>query len=85
MRYLDLVLYAFVKFVIWYSAVLLLGAVAIEVATCPEQNRFVTSDLSGATYVCDRDGAITQSNAALRQQSPGVRRGLSPQPNRPGA
>jgi hypothetical protein len=40
MRYLDLVLYAFVKFVIWYSAVLLASLVAIEVATCPAQNRF---------------------------------------------
>lgn len=85
MRYLDLVLYAFVKFVIWYSAVLVVGAVAIDVATCPDQNRFVKSDLSGATYVCDRDGAIAQSNAALRQQSSRVRRGPPPQPNRPGA
>jgi hypothetical protein len=84
MRYPDLVLYAFVRFVIWYSAVLLLGTVAIEVATCPDQNRFVTSDLSGATYVCDRYGAVARSNAALRQQSPGVRRRPSPQPNRPG-
>ena len=85
MRYLDLVLYAFVKFVIWYSAVLLLSAVTVEIATCPEQNRFVVSDRSGATYVCDRDGAIAQSNAALRQQSLKVRRGPLPQPGKPGA
>lgn len=68
MRYLDLVLYAFTKFVVWYSAVLLASLVAIEVATCPDQNRFVGSDLSGITYVCDRHGGIAQSNAALRQQ-----------------
>jgi hypothetical protein len=85
MRYLDLVLYTFVKFVIWYSAVLLVGAVTIEIATCPEQNRFVESDLSGATYVCDRDGTIAQSNATLRQQATGVRRGPLPQPGKPGA
>jgi hypothetical protein len=68
MRYLELVLYAFAKFVIWYSVVLLFGIVAVEVATCPAQNRFVTSERSGATYVCDRDGAIARSNAILREQ-----------------
>jgi hypothetical protein len=67
MRYLELVLYAFVSFVIWYSVVLLLGIVAIEVATCPAQNRFVTSERSGAVYVCDRDGDIARSNAVLRE------------------
>jgi hypothetical protein len=71
MRYLDLVLYAFVKIVIWYSAVLLASLVAVEVATCPAQNRFVKSDLSGVTYVCDRHGAIARSNAALRRQPRG--------------
>ncbi len=68
MRYLELVLYAFAKFVIWYSVVLLLGIVAAEVATCPAQNRFVKSERSGATYVCDRNGDITRSNAVLREQ-----------------
>jgi hypothetical protein len=68
MRYLELILYAFAKFVIWYSVVLLFGIVAVEVATCPTQNRFVTSERSGATYVCDRDGAIARLNAVLREQ-----------------
>ena len=67
MRYLELVLYAFAKFVIWYSVVLLFGIVAVEVATCPAQNRFVTSERSGATYVCDRNGNIARSNAVLRE------------------
>jgi hypothetical protein len=67
MRYLDLVLSAFVKFVIGYSAVLLFGIVAVELATCPDQNRFVQSERSGAIYVCDRDGAIARSNAVLRE------------------
>jgi hypothetical protein len=67
MRYLELVLYAFVMFVIWYSVVFLLGIVAVEFATCPVQNRFVQSERSGAVYVCDRDGNVTRSNAALRQ------------------
>jgi hypothetical protein len=49
MRYLELVLYAFAKFVIWYSVVLLFGIVAVEVATCPAQNRFVKSERSEAT------------------------------------
>jgi accessory gene regulator protein AgrB len=49
MRYLELILYAFAKFVIWYSVVLLFGIVAVEVATCPAQNRFVKSERSGAT------------------------------------
>jgi len=84
MRYLDLVLYAFVKFVIWYSAVFLVGVVAIEVASCPDQNRFVRSDLSGATYVCDQRGAIAQSNAVLRKQPPGARRGPLPETSKPG-
>jgi hypothetical protein len=74
-----------VKFVIWYTAVLLLGVVAIEVAICPDQDPFVKGDLSGAAYVYDRDGAVAQSNAALRKQPPGARRSPSPQPNRPGA
>jgi hypothetical protein len=69
MRYLELVLYAFVRLVIWYSVVFLLGIVAIEVANCPAQNRFVTSERSGAVYVCDRDGDITRSNAILREHS----------------
>ena len=67
MRYLELVLYAFAKFVIWYSVVLLLGIVAAEVATCPTQNRFIESKRSGATYVCDRNGNIARSNAFLRE------------------
>jgi hypothetical protein len=67
MRYLELILYAFAKFVIWYSVVLLLGIVAVEVATCPAQNRFVKSERSGATYVCDRNGDIARSNAVLRE------------------
>ena len=67
MRYLELVLYAFAKFVIWYSVVLLFGIVAVEVATCPAQNRFVKSERSGATYVCDRNGDIARSNAVLRK------------------
>ena len=67
MRYLELVLYAFVMFVIWYSVVFLLGIVAVEFATCPIQNRFVQSERSGAVYVCDRDGNVTRSNEALRQ------------------
>ena len=69
MRYLELVLYAFVRLVIWYSVVFLLGIVAIEVANCPAQNRFVTSERSGAVYVCDRDGDIARSNAILREHS----------------
>jgi len=68
MRYLDVIVYVFVQFVILYSAVLLLGAVTIEVATCPEPNRFVRSEWSGAVYVCDRDGNIARFNAALRHQ-----------------
>jgi hypothetical protein len=68
MRYLELILYAFAKFVIWYSVVLLFGIVAVEVATCPVQNRFVKSERSGATYVCDRNGDIARSNAVLREQ-----------------
>ena len=68
MRYLELVLYAFAKFVIWYSVVLLFGIVAVEVATCPAQNRFVTSERSGAVYVCDRNGEIARFNAVLREQ-----------------
>ena len=67
MRYLELVLYAFAKFVIWYSVVLLFGIVAVEVATCPAQNRFVTSERSGAVYVCDRDGGIARLDAVLRK------------------
>jgi hypothetical protein len=67
MRYLELILYAFAKFVIWYSVVLLFGIVAVEVATCPAQNRFVKSERSGATYVCDRNGDIARSNAVLRE------------------
>jgi hypothetical protein len=67
MRYVELVLYAFAKFVIWYSVVLLFGIVAVEVATCPAQNRFVKSGRSGATYVCDRNGDIARSNAVLRK------------------
>jgi hypothetical protein len=67
MRYLELILYAFAKFVIWYSVVLLLGIVAVEVATCPVQNRFVNSERSGATYVCDRNGDIARFNAVLRK------------------
>jgi hypothetical protein len=67
MRYIELVLYAFAKFVIWYSVVLLFGIVAVEVATCPAQNRFVISERSGATYVCDRSGDIARSNAVLRE------------------
>ncbi len=67
MRYLELVLYAFVRFVIWYSIVLLCGIAAVEVATCPAQSRFVISERSGATYVCDRTGAIARLNAVLRQ------------------
>ncbi len=51
MRYLELVLYAFARLVIWYSVILLLGIVAIEVATCPPQNRFVTMSGAGqSTY-----------------------------------
>jgi hypothetical protein len=68
MRYLELVLYAFAKFVIWYSVILLIGIAAVEVATCPAQSRFVTSERSGATYVCDRDGDIARLNAVLREQ-----------------
>jgi hypothetical protein len=68
MRYLELVLYAFAKFVIWYSVVLLFGIVAVEVATCPAQNRFIESERSGATYVCDRNGNIARLNAVLREQ-----------------
>jgi len=67
MRYLELVLYAFAKFVIWYSVVLLSGIVAVEVATCPAQNRFVESERSGAVYVCDRNGDIARFNAVLRE------------------
>ena len=67
MRYLELILYAFAKFVIWYSVALLFGIVAVEVATCPAQNRFVKSERSGATYVCDRNGDIARSNAVLRK------------------
>jgi hypothetical protein len=67
MRYLELVLYAFAKFVIWYSVVLLFGIVAVEVATCPAQNLFVTSERSGAVYVCDRNGDIARSAAVLRK------------------
>lgn len=85
MRYLDLIVYAFVQFVIWYSAVLLFGIVITEVVTCPDQNRFVKSEPSGAVYVCDRDGDIARSNAVLRKQPPPVRRGRSPHPSRPGA
>lgn len=66
MRYLELVLYAFAKFVIWYSVVLLFSVVAVEVATCPAQNRFVESKRSGAVYVCDREGDIARSNAVLQ-------------------
>ena len=74
MRYLELVLYAFAKFVIWYSVVLLFGIVAVEVATCPAQNRFVESERSGAVYVCDRNGNIARSNAFLREHPyPGSR------------
>ena len=72
------------KFVIWYSAVLLLGVVAIEVAICPDQDPFVKGDLSGAAYVYDRDGAVAQSNAALRKQPPGLRRGPLPETSKPG-
>jgi hypothetical protein len=67
MRYLELVLYAFAKFVIWYSVILLLGIVAAEVATCPAQSRFVISEWSGVTYICDRSGDIARSNAVLRE------------------
>jgi hypothetical protein len=67
MCYLELVLYAFAKFVIWYSVVLLLGIVAVEVATCPIQSRFVISEWSGATYVRDRSGDIARFNAVLRE------------------
>jgi hypothetical protein len=67
MRYLELVLYAFAKFVIWYNVVLLLGIVAVEVATCPTQSRFVESERSGAVYLCDRNGNIARSNAVLRE------------------
>lgn len=67
MRYLELVLYAFAKFVIWYSIVLLFGIVAVEIATCPVENRFVESERSGAVYVCDRNGDIARSNAVLRE------------------
>jgi hypothetical protein len=65
MRYLELILYAFAKFVIWYSVVLLFGIVAVEVATCPAQNRFVKSERSGATYMCDRNGDIARSNCRV--------------------
>jgi len=68
MRYLELVLYAFAKFVIWYSVVLLFGIVAVELATCPAQSRFVASERSGATYVCDRSGEIARLNAVLQRQ-----------------
>jgi hypothetical protein len=68
MRYLELLLYAFAKFVIWYSFAMFFGIVAVEVATCPAQNRFVKSERSGATYVCDREGNIARLNAALREQ-----------------
>jgi hypothetical protein len=67
MRYLELVLYAFAKFVIWYSVVLLSSIGAVEVATCPAQNRFVESERSGAVYLCDRNGDIARSNAVLRK------------------
>jgi hypothetical protein len=67
MRYLELVLYAFIRFVIWYSVVLFFGIVAVELATCPAQSRFVQSERTGAVYVCDRNGAIARLNAVLRQ------------------
>jgi hypothetical protein len=67
MRYLELVLYVVTRFVIWYSVVLLSSIVAVEVATCPAQNRFVESERSGAVYVCDWDGNIARSNAVLRE------------------
>jgi hypothetical protein len=67
MRYLELVLYAFAKFVIWYSVFILLGIVTVELATCPAENRFVQSERSGAVYVCDWDGDIVQSNAIVRE------------------
>jgi fumarate reductase subunit C len=43
MRYLELVLYAFAKFVIWYSVVLLFGIVAVDVG-----------DLSGTEPLCHK-------------------------------
>ncbi len=67
MRYLELALYAFAKFVFWYSVVMLFGLVAIEVATCPDQSRFVISERSGAVYVRDRDGNIARANRAARR------------------
>ncbi len=75
MRYLELVLYAFAKFVIWYSVVLLLGIVTVEVATCPAQNRLVESLRSGATYLCDREGNIARSNTVLQEFRHQDRRG----------
>jgi hypothetical protein len=68
MRYLELALYAFAKFVVWYSIVLLSGIVTVEIATCPAESRFVKSERSGAVFVCDRNGDIARSNAVLREQ-----------------
>lgn len=67
MGYLDVALSVFVKFAIMYSVLVLFGFVAVEIATCPDKDRFVTSERSGAIYVCDRNGVIAQLNAALEK------------------
>jgi hypothetical protein len=70
MRYLDIAMNVFMKFVVVCSMITLLGLVASDISACPDKDRFVVSKQSGATYVCDRDGAISRNNALAAETGP---------------